>query len=89
MEVDNMKILKYFTEKADKEKIFDLFLYKMLGIEYRDEWVADDKEYVYGKDESNYWIEVNTKKGNILKRCYPDDRIGEAFNIQWICAFGQ
>lgn len=84
-----MKILKCFTEKADKEKIFDLFLYKMLGTEYRDKWIADDKEYVYGKDGSNYWIEVNMKKGNILRRCYPDDRIGEAFNIQWTCVFGQ
>lgn len=83
-----MKILKCFTEKADKEKIFDLFLYKMLGTEYRDKWITDDKEYVYGKDGNNYWIVVNMKKGTILRRCYPDDRIGEAFNIQWSCVFG-
>lgn len=84
-----MKILKYFTEKADKEKIFDLFLYKMLGTEHRDKWITDDKEYVYGKDGSNYWIEVNMKKGNILRRCYPDDRVGEAFGIEWSSVFGK
>lgn len=77
-----------FTEREQKEMIFDEIMVKHLGNSYRERWIADDKKYSYGKENKKFLLEVSKPAGVIYRRYFSEDVIGKIFNIKWSNIFG-
>ena len=80
-----------FSDREDKEKIFDTVIAPILGDNFKSRWIDDDKTYYYGIDGEYFCLMVT--KGNkklsakadnyIYSKYSGEDFIGKMFNIRW------
>ena len=80
-----------FSDKEDKEKIFDTVMTPLLGNDFKSRWIDDDKIYYYGIYGKYFCLMVT--KGNkklsakadnyIYSKYSGEDFIGKMFNIKW------
>ena len=65
------KEIMKFTCRVFKEKIFDAFICPILGDEFREDWIANDKEYIYSIDGRKYCLTVKVH-GRSIHEKYSD-----------------
>ena len=89
--MDKFRILISFSDIKYKEKIFDTVIAPILGNDFKDRWIDDDKTYYYGI-EGEYFCLMVTKgneklsaKADNYSHCKysREDFIGKLFNIKW------
>lgn len=89
--MDKFRTLISFSDRSDKEKIFDAVIAPILGNDFKSRWIDDDKTYYYGIYGKYFCLMVtkgneklSAKADNYIHSKYSrEDFIGKMFSIKW------